>query len=180
MLCEAERKFSKLLVIFSFRSIMPKGKTKKGCGALWKAEPGGVPRESRTDPYYSGWKGPKTCASLAMRTQQALLKHYCPVPVSWGSSAPTQRRQTRDMLLKQRGARGCPGEWPFPSPLRTGWDYGPQELIHDVMSNDCRFTFPLIKFHFAGGDVLMSVQAFQKDEFLRFLAVNRNVNTPER
>ena len=49
-----------------------------------------------------------------------------------------------------------------------------------MMSNDCRFTFPLIKFHFAGGDVLMSVQAFQKDEFLRFLAVNRNVNTPER
>ena len=50
-------------------------------------------------------------------------------------------------------------------------------MIHDVMPNDCRLTFPLIKFHFAGGNVLMSVQVIQKDEFLRFLAVNRNVNT---
>lgn len=85
---EAERKFSKLLVIFSFQSILLK-KRLKSCGALWKAELGDVPRKSRIDPYYSAWEDPKICTSLAIGSHLDLVKAYCWVSVSWGSSART-------------------------------------------------------------------------------------------
>lgn len=73
MSCEAERKFSKLQVIFSFPSIMLKERL-KSCGALWKAEPGDVLRKSRVDPYYGVWKDPKICTSLAMESHLGLVK----------------------------------------------------------------------------------------------------------
>lgn len=142
------------------------------CGKLnWEIYPE-IARLTLTAVWGDPDQRPRTCTSLSVESYLGLYSHTVMFQHP-GAARPKHRA-----IRLKRSSETClgPGDahMPFPSLC------GPQEFIHDIVSNSWRFPFPLIKFHFAGGDILISLQAVWMDRFPGYLTSNRNVNTLEK